>query len=129
MTDDEWSPPPHGELRPHGDGEYEPHRPPKYVEGVYKPHSGIPDADYAVMTYPLDPGYEPWLAEVDELPGGHTVLRKPGGGRPCGSGGTTVSGWVFHADNERLREVAIGGNWEGRIDEDDVLELLEEAGE
>lgn len=45
----------HDELEPHGDGEFEPHRPPKYVEGVYKPHFSDPDADYVLMSASLLP--------------------------------------------------------------------------
>ena len=57
------------DLAPHGDGEFEPHRPPKFVEGVYKPHYGDPSADYVLMSVSLISDCHPqgmYWAQTDE---------------------------------------------------------------
>jgi hypothetical protein len=95
----------HDKLDAHGDGEFEPHRPPKYVEGVYKPHFADPDADYVLMSASMLPndfdGGLYW-AQTDEDGDAAGVVRRLDG-TPITEGADMVVGYIYDGVIE-LRE-------------------------
>lgn len=119
----------HDDLDPHGDGPFEPHRPPKYVEGVYKPHFADPEADYVLMEASLLPqdfdGGLYW-AQTDADGDAAGVVRKLDShdhnpGMPITEGADMVVGHVYDGELE-LRE----GNyvdWNERIDTENIPEV------
>jgi len=68
----------------------EPHRPPKYVEGVYKPHRVSPEADYVIFVWPLDYAQEPHVADVDD----DGYVRHRDTGKPMTEGGSNIAGYI-----------------------------------
>lgn len=111
----------HDELKRHGDGEYEPHRPPKYVEGIYKPWYINPEYRYAVYVYPLDMSDTPYLAKVDSDGDAEGVVRDAYTMQPLSEGGITVVGAV-----DTDGEIQINDLYDERIDREDVVELIDE---
>lgn len=99
-------------------GEDRPHRPPKYVEGHYKPHFGDAEADFAVLVHPVDFDEEPQLGTTDASGDAAGVVRELNG-RPIYEGGTTLVGHVYDGEI-RLRDF-----WQDRIDEAAVRSAVE----
>lgn len=113
----------HAELDAHGDGEFEPHRPPKFVEGVYKPHFADPAAEYVLMEASLLPqDFEEGLywAKTDADGDSAGVVRRLDG-TPITEGADMVVGHVHDGELE-LRE----GNYvdfNERIDAENIPEV------
>ena len=96
----------------------QPHSPPKYVEGHYKPHFGDPDADYVIFIWPLDPARSPHLATTDNDGDASGVVRYDGD--PLYEGGATLVGTIYD------EEISLRDHWQDRIEESDVRCLLDD---
>lgn len=116
-------PPPTEELRAHGDGDYEPHRPPKYVEGVYKPHFADPDADLVLMKASMLPQEHDgglYWATTDADGDAKGVVRRLDG-TPITEGADMVVGHLRDGDLEFRAGNHV--DWSERIDREHVPEL------
>ena len=109
------------DLAPHGDGEFEPHRPPKYVEGIYKPHYDDPDAEYVLMSVSLIPNDHPqgmyWAQTNSDGVVRRLDTHDNHPGRPITEGADMPVGRVYDGDIEL----------NSRIDESDVPELPDQS--
>ena len=78
------------------------HRPPKYVDGVYKPHYADPNAEYVLMEASLlghdFPGGLYW-AQTDSGGDAKGVVRDLDG-KPITEGADSVIGWVYDGELE-----------------------------
>lgn len=110
----------HSSLDAHGDGEFEPHRPPKYVEGVYKPHFADPDADRVLMSASLLPndfdGGLYW-AQTDSDGSAKGVVRRIDG-TPITEGADMVVASLYDGELEYRKGEYV--DYSSRIDEGDI---------
>ena len=95
----------------------EPHRPPKYVDGHYKPHFGDPAADYAIYAYGMYGGYETEFYTTDSDGDAAGVVRRDDG-TPVYEGGGHIAGHVYDG------EVDLRDFWEDRLDADELEAAL-----
>jgi len=95
------------------------HRPPKYVDGVYKPLFADPTADYVVVVHVWYPYVAPLeLGTTDADGDAKGVVRK--NGSPVGEGANTVGG-VIYGDEIRINDYGELSE----ITEREVRQLLE----
>lgn len=106
-----------------------PHRPPKYVDGVYKPHFSDPDADYVLMKASLLPHHHPgglYWAQTDSAGDAKGVVRKLDShdhspGQPITEGADMVVGWMYDGELELLAGNYVDYN--ERIDDEHIPAL------
>ena len=95
------------------------HRPPKYVDGVYKPLFGDPTADCVIIVHTWYPHMAPLkLGTTDTDGDSKGVVRN--NGSPVGDGGNSIGG-VIYGDEIRINDY---GELNG-ITEREVKQLLE----
>lgn len=95
------------------------HRPPKYVDGVYKPLFADPTADYVVVVHTWYPNMASLKLGTTDTDGDtEGVVRY--NGLPVGEGSYTVGGGI-HGDYIRINDY---GELK-EITEDEVRDLLE----
>ena len=99
------------------------HRPPKYVEGVYKPHFSDPDADYVLMSASMLPndfdGGLYW-ATTDSDGDSKGVVRRLDG-TPITEGADMITGHAY--DGEIELQVGNHIDFNERIDDKDIPEI------
>lgn len=98
----------------------EPHRPPKYVDGVYKPHFADPGADLVLMKASMLPKDHPgalYWATTDDGGDAAGVVRGPDGA-PITEGVDAVVGHVYDGDLELRSGEWV--DWGERIDRENV---------
>ena len=96
--------------------ENKPHRPPKYVEGHYKPHFGDPDADWAIYAWWGGEEIELYTTDSD---GDAAGVVRGADGTPAYEGGGHIAGHVYDG------EIRLQGIWKDRIDVSKVERALE----
>jgi len=101
--------------------ENEPHRPPKYVDGEYKPHFGDPDADYAIY-YANALGGELLELSLTDSDGDAAGVVRTLDGKPRYEGVGHIVGHIH--DGEIHLRTGNYVDWNERIDKEDVRDLL-----
>lgn len=127
MSSETHNPPPVDELDRYGDGEYEPHRPPKYVEGVYKPHFADQTADFVLMSASMLPndfdGGLYW-AQTDDDGDAEGVVRRLDG-RPITGGADMVVG--YYRDGEIELRDGEYVDYNDRINHENIPDVPEDT--